>query len=118
MATNDSTYHGGNNIWFGVVVGILLGGGGLYVLGTKNGRSLLKKIIALAEDMELSLEDVLSSVEEIFEEENPVIMGKEDSQSTSHDNLNTVLDKIKHVFPVERESKRYFAKEGRIQKGS
>lgn len=102
MATNNSTYQSGGNIWFGVAVGMLLGGGGLYLLGTKNGRDMLKKIIALAEDMELSLADVLSNIEEVFENENPVISRKDDSVITHSDSLNTVLDKIKDVFPRSR----------------
>ena len=118
MTTHETRYQGGGNIWFGVAVGILLGGGGLYFLGTKDGRKLLKKIIALAEDMELSLEDVVNEVEELFESENPVIDGQGNMDLGRHDNINTVLDKIKHVFPHENETKRYFVKEGRIQKGS
>ncbi len=106
------------NIWFGFATGIVLGGGGLYLLGTKDGRVLLKKIIAFIEDMEFSAEDVLNGVEEVLNAEVSDETDVQQGAKPHNDSLNMVLDKIKHVFPIEGQVKRYFAREGRIQKSS
>lgn len=57
------------NFWFGFSLGALLGGVGLFFVGTKTGRSLLLKIIQSAEEIESYLEKYLKEINEEKKEE-------------------------------------------------
>lgn len=88
------------NVWFGFAVGAIIGAGGLYLFGTKDGRVLLNKLIDLAENMELSVEDVISEIEHTFEETQvkPLVQGEE-VLAKGAASMHVVLDKIRQVFP-------------------
>lgn len=103
MMKSKSLHHAEGNVWFGFAVGAVIGAGGLYLLGTKDGRVLLKKLIDLAENMELSAEDVISEIEHTFEESEakPVLDGEE-ILNHGGASLHMVLDKIRQVFPDKK----------------
>ncbi len=118
MAKNNLHHGSGNNMWFGFVLGTVLGGGGLYLFGTKKGREFLKKAIDTVEDLELTAADVLEEIEEVVEEgiDRQADSVSENIQNVS--NLDSVLNKIQHVLPTRKKVKKYFSKEGQIQKSS
>lgn len=76
------------NFWFGFSLGVILGGGILFLLATKKGRKWLKKIIALAEEIENSGENFFKDLEEKMEEKKEVIAP----------HLASVLGKIKSAL--------------------
>lgn len=53
-----------NQFWFGFTLGVTIGGIGLFLLGTKNGRSFLRKIIESAEELDFYLEKNLKELDE------------------------------------------------------
>lgn len=77
------------NFWFGFLLGGILSAGGLFLFGTKKGRQLLKKILESTEELEDSLADIISELEEKVEENSHLIPSK---------NVDAVLQKIKSAF--------------------
>lgn len=57
------------NFWFGFSLGVLLGGVSLFLLGTKSGRELLRRLLHSAEEMEYYLENYLEKIETDKKEE-------------------------------------------------
>lgn len=111
MTENKNT----SNFWFGLIMGITFGAGGLYLIGTKNGRKKIKKLMELAEDMELHLEEVVDNVgydlekkEEGFKEKATEFIEKND--------IKGIIEKITSIIPEKKETKKYFVKDGKIIK--
>lgn len=89
MLNNSQKQKPEGKFWFGLLVGGILGASGLFLLGTKKGRRLLKKILESTEELEDSLADVISEFEEKVEENSHLIPSK---------NVDAVLQKIKSAF--------------------
>lgn len=77
-----------SHIWFSFALGSIIGASGLFLIGTAQGRRLLKKAMESAEHLEESVADMLSRLEE---EDKPAV--HEDST------LHTVLHKIQTILP-------------------
>ena len=101
MKTNDpipSTSK--SDLWSGMIIGLLLGAGGLFFLGTKTGRQQLKKLLGMIEDMELSAEDIAKTIEDIASSEelkHELLTGSKNETG----NIDNVLTKIKMILPVK-----------------
>lgn len=115
MSKNNLHHSSSSNIWFSFVVGAVLGSSGLYLFGTKKGRQFLKKMLDVLEDLELNAEDVLMEVEGIIGE---IDSSPKETSEEPANNLNSVMHKIQHVLPIRKNVKKYFSKEGQIQKSS
>lgn len=107
----------GKNVWTSFVIGLLVGSGGLYLLGTNQGRKFLRGLLDAIDDIELTAEDILSEVEEILaavvqDESTPIAA----VPKMSGESLESVLHKIQHALPIRKNIKKYFSKEGQIQK--
>jgi len=89
-------------------IGILIGAGGLYLLGTKNGREIVRKMVDAFESMEYSADDIVSELEQLAQhyvekqEE-----GAEARVEQAHDTLDGVMDKIKNVLPIRKDVRRF-----------
>lgn len=89
-----------NNLWMGFLLGIIAGGSGLYLFGTKEGRVLLKKILENLDNLELSAEDIVSDVIGLVEKETGI---NKESTITEHPSgsMDLVINKIKRSFPMK-----------------
>lgn len=77
-----------SHLWFSFALGSIIGASGLFLIGTTQGRKLLKKAIAMGENLEESVADMLSRLEEEFE-----------PAAEANASLHTVLHKIQTVLP-------------------
>jgi hypothetical protein len=85
MKNDDRVKESVSNFWLSFVLGFFLGGGAIFLLGTKKGRKFLKKIIQSAEELETSLEAIVEDVGVKIEEKKEII----------NPPLSSVLEKIK-----------------------
>lgn len=100
---NDHTQSG---FWFGMIMGGVLGGGALYLLGTKDGRERLKALMDAVENMDAS---TIDEITQMFESE------AENGKKTVPD-IHAVLDKIQSSLPTKTEVQKFFVKDGKILK--
>jgi len=98
--------HSQSGFWFGMIMGGVLGGGALYLLGTKDGRNKLRSIMDTVENMDAS---TIEEISEMFEE------AEQTGKKTAPD-IHAVLDKIHSVLPTKTEVQKFFAKDGKILK--
>lgn len=89
-----------SNFWFSFTLGTLFGAGGLFFIGTKQGRKLLQKIIDMSENLEGSVEEIITSFQE----------NVHDQEKKIDDSLHSVLEKIRTTLPVKKEQDKPFAK--------
>ena len=84
--------HSQSGFWFGMIMGSVLAGGGLYLLGTKHGREKLRSIMDAVENMDAS------SIEEITE----MFESTDESGKKTIPDIHAVLDKmcIRDRFPA------------------
>ena len=105
-----------SNFWFGLLIGSALGAGGLYVVGTKNGRKFAKKMLDAAENWEMVLEDAVAEFDfKTYGERENIKEGMEEFGKKAKGDMETVLEKIFSVAH-KQESKKYFSKDGKILK--
>lgn len=78
------------NFWFGFVFGIASAAGASYLLGTKNGREKLKKLLEYAEQYGENPEELMHMLESFSEE-------KSKEFEPVKTNLNTLMDKVKSI---------------------
>lgn len=98
--------HPQSGFWFGMIMGGVLGGGALYLLGTKDGRERLRSIMDTVENMDGS---TIEEIAQIFEAED------ENGKKTMPD-IHAVLDKIQSSLPTKTEVQKFFVKDGKILK--
>lgn len=82
--------HTNTNFWFGFVFGIASAAGASYLLGTKNGREKLKKLLEYAEQYGENPEELMQMLESLSEE-------KTKELEPIKTNLNTLMDKVKSI---------------------
>lgn len=94
-----------SNFWFGFALGGAAVGVGLFLLGTKQGRTTLKKVIDLSENLEENISSLLTELEEgavgKAEEIKDKILLKERPV------LNNILHKMKDYSPEKKEVKKF-----------
>lgn len=83
-----------SNFWLGFSLGAITLGIAGYLLGTKNGRTLLKKLLELSENLEENILLLGEELEENFVEKSQLGQPQKPSQET-HSTLHDVLEKIK-----------------------
>ncbi len=101
MLNNNQKQKPENNFWFGFLMGGVLGASGLFLFGTKKGRELLKKTLESTEELENSLADVFSELEEKIENNKEKIENKI-VDVIPEGNINSVLQKIKSILPAKK----------------
>ncbi len=100
----DDQSHKKSNFWFGFALGMTASTAALYFFGTKKGRENLRTFLELTEDLEGSIEDVVSS------------LGGEDAAEFK----NIVYDKMKtkktqtSSKPEKKGAKRFELRGGKI----
>lgn len=112
-----------NNSQSSFLVGIVIGAIGLYLLGTKQGRIFLKKLMDAAEDFEgnadVLLEELSHKIEEGIDIEEFGEHLKEKlnkiEKETEVGSIHSVMERIKSVIP-QKEVKKYIAKDGKFVK--
>ena len=92
---NNKSQH--NHIWFSFTLGSIIGASGLFLIGTTQGRRLLKKAMEMAEKLEGSVEEMIVRLKEEEEDTGRKII--------SDPNLHTVLQKIQTALPHHKENK-------------
>lgn len=98
--------HSQSGFWFGMIMGGVLGGGALYLLGTKHGREKLRSIMDTVENMDSS---TIEDITEMFEE-------TDQAGKRTIPDIHAVLDKIHSALPTKTEVQKFFAKDGKILK--
>lgn len=98
-----------SSFWFGLMMGGVVGSAALYAFGTKDGRSKLRKLIDIFENMDKNmLDDIESMIKDSSSELRNI--------AVSSSNISQVLDKIQSNSPLQKEIKKYFKKEGKVLK--
>lgn len=110
---DNSQYH--SSFWFGFALGSATLAAGAFLLGTKQGRKTLHKLLDLSENLE---ESIMSAAEEVGEviEEGAVNLGqlqpKPAGQQTNESSLHSLLNKINLFSPhSSKQTKKFFTKE-------
>lgn len=105
---NSIRENSSNHFMSGLVLGSVLGGVALYLFGTQSGRTVLRELIDLSEQLEDEIKHFdLSQFDD----------SKKKNKTNSHSsNLQTVLEKIQQVLPSEETVQKYFAKDGKLLK--
>ncbi len=112
---------GGSSFFIGVAIGAV----GLYFLGTKHGRTILKKAMGAAEELEKSADDLINELEKTVEEDFDIeavtetIVQKEKQllKTVESTNMFSVMERIKSVLPHnQKKSEKYVSKNGVIVK--
>lgn len=126
----DNKSNNQGNFWLGFFLGGLIGGFIIYLMGTKNGKKLLEKVIDQTELYEEEIEEKLSSLQEkgedlLSEAENvknkisqQVSTGKKNISSTLITKMDETLGKIediqkKGIELTEEVRHNYFRKNGK-----
>ncbi|HLL60301.1 MAG TPA: hypothetical protein VK338_01160 [Candidatus Nitrosocosmicus sp.] len=120
------THHTKHNNSFGSSFfwGVAVGAAGLYLLGTKNGRNIVKKMMDSVEQLENSAEDIFDILEEKakddFNVENlaEAIHDKKEETHIPTSNLHSVMEKIRSSIPLRevKDNHKYISRDGRIIK--
>lgn len=80
-----------SNFWIGFSVGVASAVGFGFLLGTKNGRDTVKKVLKFSENIEENLESLITKIDKQ--------KGKKDGKKSSFplENIEEILSKIKQV---------------------
>ncbi|MBI3366238.1 YtxH domain-containing protein [Candidatus Roizmanbacteria bacterium] len=114
-----------STFWFGFLLGGALTGSAAFLLGTKQGRKTLKKILEMSENIEETVQDLFEEYGDEIREKGSELFDsvKKLQKNHSHDNppfhsLSGLLDRIKILSPsTQKRVKRFFVKEGKIIEG-
>lgn len=98
----------GNNykpsaFWFGFALGTMVTGASVFLFGTKKGRSTMKKVMELTENLEENAISLFQELEERLETKTP--------ETKSPGTLDTVINRMKHLVPETKSDKKFFTKE-------
>lgn len=90
-----------NNVWFGFTLGSVIGATGLFLIGTTQGRKLLKKAMEMAENLETSAQDMIADIED-YKEKNEQKIKDIVEPLVEHTPLHAVLQKIQTALPSQK----------------
>lgn len=106
-----------SNFWFGFALGTIAAVGSPYLLGTKNGRDLTKKLLDLTENLEENLEfiktELVKEMEKQPQTENPSLKPPEPHSHTEQKQkpLAEILNKINSLTPhLHSDQKKFITK--------
>lgn len=107
-----NTNNHGSNFWFGFALGTIGATAVGYLLGTQNGREILKKLITYAEEFEndpQKLNEFINSLKNIKKETH---IGENASETMPKviNTLSTVLDRVKDMTQDTKKPKQFFIK--------
>lgn len=105
-----------SNFWSGLAMGVIFGASSLYLLGTKNGRQFIRKLLDATENLEEMGESVIDEVQNYFSEdhsEQPEASEAEQESMSGVKTVESVIEKIQSVIPEPKTIKKYFEKEGK-----
>ena len=95
--------------WFGFAMGTITLGIGAFLFGTKKGRSTVKKMLDLTDNLEENAILLFQELEEHFES-TPIDKTKEVEKKEG--TLDSIMHRMKHLSPdAEKQGKRFFTKE-------
>lgn len=102
----DHQSHFGSSFFWGAC----FGAAGLYLLGTKQGRHVLKRLMDSVENLENSAEDIFEVLEDKLEGQfDPLtlqnlveISEKKEDHHVPSSNLHSVMEKIKQSLPSQK----------------
>lgn len=97
------------HMWFGFTLGSIIGASGLFLIGTAQGRKLLKKAMEMAENMETSVGKMLADLEDEVEEKGQKIKDIVEPLIETTP-LHTVLQKIQTVLPPHKTTEKSYVK--------
>lgn len=98
-----------SQMWFCFTLGSIIGASGLFLIGTAQGRKLLRKAMEMAENMETSASKMIADLEDEAEEKGQKI--KDFAEPLiGHTPLHTVLQKIQTVLPQHKVIEKSFVK--------
>jgi GTPase SAR1 family protein len=103
-----------NNFWLGFAFGTITAGGAAYLLGTKQGREILKKILELSENWEENFLEIMEELGEEIGDKGSEIINEVKKLPTqkNHSSLDSLLNKMRHLTPSDnKKEKRFFVKE-------
>lgn len=101
-----------SNFWFGFLIGSTIAASTAFLLGTKNGRKTLSKLLELSENLE---ENIVLLAEELGEEfklkaqELNIEIPKANKKDRS--TIGTILNKISNLSPQQSKKQKFFIKE-------
>lgn len=72
--SNHEEHQHSNNFWSGFSLGILAGGGIMYLFATKRGRKLIQNLLENSDTLEGNLESILQMIQK------NIVVDKEDKQ--------------------------------------
>ncbi len=104
----DQSKYQPSAFWFGFTMGTIATGLSVFFLGTKKGRTTLKKVMDMTENLE---ENAISLFQELEEKLEPVGSGKSSSSEKKAGTLDTIMHRIKNFAPENKQEKRFFTKE-------
>jgi gas vesicle protein len=85
-----------SNFWFGFSLGMIAAVAATYLIGTKKGRELLKKIVDLSEHFPEKLPELVEELEKVF-------TGKNNNKLLPKlSSIETVINKIKQSANTAR----------------
>lgn len=79
-----------SNFWFGFSLGIIAAVIAGYLVGTKKGRELLKKIVDISEHFPDKLPELITEIEKLFTDKN------KEKLLPKLTSIETIINKIKH----------------------
>ena len=71
---NKQEQHHSHNFWSGFSLGILTGGGLMYLFATKRGRKLVQNLLENSDTLESNLESILQMIQK------NIVVGKEEEK--------------------------------------
>ena len=125
MVNSESKQQHKSNFWSGFAFGGIAVGLSAYVFGTKKGRTQLKRILELADNMGEDLDGVLEALRKELKETDIAEEVKKISESfekhltpetKKNFHLSTVINKIKNLTPnqSQKQVKKFFVKDGKF----
>ncbi len=103
----DQNNHKLSSFWFGFLLGGLLTGSAAFLLGTKQGRKTLKKVLEMSENIEETLKDLFDEYGDEIREKGVELLDnlKDLPKNHTHASPQTstlygLLDKIKILSPT------------------
>ncbi len=114
-----------SSFWFGFLLGGALAGSAAFLLGTKQGRKTLKRVLEMSEDIEGTLQSFFEEYGDEIREKGEELWDEVKKLPKHHTNasppgstIQGLLDKIKILSPAtQKKVKRFFVKEGKIIEG-
>lgn len=114
MASSAHHNQQNGNFWAGFSAGMVFAGVSLFVMGTKQGRHIARKVLESVDDLDGVIDELVAELN--TEGDKHHLKKTSDSAEEAPQKIHDVLDKIMSVLPTRRQVKQYFVKDGKILK--